>query len=125
MILENCFQDWVEWKTQDTMASVDKQTEEIKKSWEAQEDEQTLRAAQQEFPDAKVSIVEVPVSGNTPVDNQREGAKLKGVLIEHPPDESKAQSILGGPMEIRAPWTFAPGSNGYEELKERADEGKD
>jgi hypothetical protein len=25
-------------------------------------------------------------------------------IIEHPPDGSKAQDLLGGTMEIRAPW---------------------
>lgn len=94
-VLEYCFQDWVNWKAQDTMVSVDKQTEEIKQQWTKEDNEKIVKRAQQMFPDSKVSL-----HNNT-------GA----VLIEHPADGSKAQSLLGGPIEIRAPWTLNPGSS--------------
>lgn len=88
-ILENCFQDWVNWKTQDTMRSVDKQTEEIKEQWKKEDNEKIVERAKEMFPDAKVSLYD-----------EDRGA----VLIEHPPDGSIAQSLLGGAMEIRSPW---------------------
>ena len=64
-----CKPDWVEWKTQSTMKSVDLQAESIKAAWQKQEQTQ-----------------------NQPV------------IIQHRPDQSKAQSLLGGELEIRAPY---------------------
>lgn len=89
-IKENCFQDWVNWKTASTMEEVDKQVEEIKEEWKQEELQATLERAQEAFPEAEVSL------------HNDQGA----VLIEHPPDGSKAQDLLGGAMEIKSPWRF-------------------
>lgn len=99
---------------------MDKQVEEIKDEWEAREDQDTVEAAKKEFPDAKVSLITAEPKNPEKGGNSQEG--LKGVLIEHPPDGSKAQDLLGGAMEIRAPWTFSQGPNGFEELKKAADD---
>jgi len=90
MALANCFPDWVLWKTQTTMADVDKQVVEIHDQWNKEEAQATLAKAQALYPDAKVTL------------HDETGA----VLIEHPPDGSKAQELLGGAMEIKAPWTL-------------------
>lgn len=37
MIRSHCFLDWVEWKTEQTMAKVDRQIVEITKDWEVQD----------------------------------------------------------------------------------------
>ena len=89
MILEHCFPDWVEWKTQLTMQSVDKQTEEIQEQWKEEENEAIVEKFQEEYPEAKVTT------------HNENGA----VLIEHEPDGSKAQDLLGGAMEIKSPWS--------------------
>jgi hypothetical protein len=41
-----------------------------------------------------VSVIETAVG---------EGSDL-AILVEHPPDGSAAQELLGGAMEIRSPW---------------------
>ena len=64
-----CKPDWVEWKTQSTMKSVDLQAESIKAAWQKQDQIQN-----------------------------------KPVIIEHRPDRSKAQALLGGELEIKAPY---------------------
>ena len=66
-IMDHCFPDWVEWKTETTMKDVDRQVEEIKEEW-AKDDP-------------------------------------KPEYIEHSPDGSKAQELLGGAMEIKSPWS--------------------
>lgn len=88
-ILEECFQDWVNWKTAETMESVDQQAEQIKEQWKKEENQKIVEKAQEMFPDAKVSTHDV---------------KTGAVLIEHPPNGSLAQSLLGGTLEIRSPW---------------------
>lgn len=90
LALANCFPDWVLWKTQTTMAEVDKQVEQLHAQWDKEEAQATLTKAQSLYPDAKVTL------------HDNTGA----VLIEHPPDGSKAQELLGGAMEIKAPWTL-------------------
>jgi len=90
LALANCFADWVLWKTKNTMASVDKQVEELHKHWDKEELQTILHTAQTLYPDAKVSL------------HGESGA----VLIQHPPDGSEAQELLGGAMEIKAPWTL-------------------
>lgn len=60
------FDHWVQFKTDSTMADVDRQVEEIQKQWAEEEP--------------------------------------KPVIIEHAPDGSKAQELLGGTLEIQAPW---------------------
>lgn len=70
MIREYCFPDWVAWKTEQTMAKVDRQIVEITKEWEVQD-----------------------------------AAKyIKPIIVEHKPDGSRAQELLGGTLEIKAPW---------------------
>ena len=88
-ILKHCFADWVEWKTEMTMASVDQQVEAIKTQWKVEENMAILQRAQEKYPTAKVTLHD-PITG--------------AILIEHPPDGSEAQSLLGGAMEIRSPW---------------------
>ena len=72
----HCFQDWLEWKTERTMAKVDQQTEKIKEEWK-------------QIDDAKY---------------------VTPIVIEYKPDGSKAQELLGGMLEIRAPW-YKPEDN--------------
>lgn len=89
-ILKHCFQDWVQWKTESTMQDVDRQVEKIKETWKEQENQKIVEDFQERYPEAKVTLHDT----NT-------GA----VLIEHPPDGSEAQSLLGGAMEIKSPWS--------------------
>jgi len=70
MIREYCFPDWVAWKTEQTMAKVDRQIVEITKEWEVQDHD----------------------------------TYIKPIIIEHKPDGSKAQDLLGGTLQISAPW---------------------
>lgn len=69
-IREYCKQDWVEWRTEATMKSVDFQVETIKQQWDAEEN----------------------------------GKYVKPIVVEHKPDGSKAQELLGGALEIKAPF---------------------
>jgi hypothetical protein len=89
-ILEHCFQDWVQWKTESTMQDVDRQVEEIKETWKEQENQKIVEDFQERYPEAKVTLHD---------------ANTGAVLIEHPPDGSEAQSLLGGAMEIKSPWS--------------------
>ena len=88
--LAYCFPDWVEWKTEKTLKGVDRQAEKITKEWQEQDNQKVVDKFQEVYPEAKVTVHD----SNT-------GA----VLIEHPPDGSKAQDLLGGAMEIRSPWS--------------------
>lgn len=88
-ILEECFQDWVKWKTAETMDSVARQVEAIKEQWQKEDNERIVEKVKEMFPNAKVST-----------HDEKTGA----VLIEHPPNGSLAQSLLGGTIEIRSPW---------------------
>ena len=72
MIRANCFPDWVEWKTKQTMAKVDRQIVEITKDWEVKDHD----------------------------------TYIKPIIIEHQPDSSKAQDLLGGTLEISSPWYY-------------------
>lgn len=65
LILDYCRHDWILWKVESTLDSVDRDIDRIKKEWDAQE-------------------------------------KPKYTYIEHEPDGSKAQDLLGGAMEIRS-----------------------
>jgi nitrogen fixation/metabolism regulation signal transduction histidine kinase len=89
-ILAHCFSDWMEWKTEMTMKDVDRQVEEIKETWKEQENQQVIEKFQEKYPNAKVTL-----------HDEERGA----VLIEHPPDGSAAQDLLGGAMEIKSPWS--------------------
>jgi hypothetical protein len=94
--------EWLrELKVAAEMASVDQQAAEISEGWAKVEDEERRQEAervagrmQTENPDATVSVIETAVG---------EGSDL-AILVEHPPDGSAAQEILGGAMEIRSPW---------------------
>jgi len=88
-VLKHCLADWVEWKTEMTMVSVDAQAEALKEQWRKEENEAILKRTQEKHPEAKVTL------------HNDNGA----VLIEHPPDGSNAQSLLGGAMEIKSPWS--------------------
>ena len=90
MAMAHCFPDWVLWKTELTMKDVDRQTDELKEQWREEENEAIREKFQEAYPDAKVTT------------HNEQGA----VLIEHPPDGSKAQELLGGPMEIKSPWSL-------------------
>jgi len=72
-----------------TMVSVDAQAETLKEQWRKEENEAILKRTQEKYPEAKVTL------------HNDNGA----VLIEHPPDGSNAQSLLGGAMEIKSPWS--------------------
>jgi hypothetical protein len=89
-ILAHCFQDWVQWKTESTMQDVDRQVEVIKETWKEQENQKIVEHFQEKFPESKVTLHD---------------ANTGAVLIEHPPDGSNAQSLLGGAMEIKSPWS--------------------
>ena len=93
MAMAHCFPDWVLWKTELTMKDVDRQTEELKEQWRDEENEAIREKVSNFFPDAKVTT------------HNEQGA----VLIEHPPEGSKAQELLGGPMEIKSPWSLPDG----------------
>jgi len=67
LALRYCHEDWVLWKVENTLRSVDRDIEKIVEEWDRQE-------------------------------------KPKYGLIEHKPDGSKAQELLGGAMEIKSTW---------------------
>jgi hypothetical protein len=91
MAMDHCFPDWVLWKTETTIVDVEAQTEEIKEQWQKGDNEKVVEKVSKLFPEAKVTT-----------HDEKTGA----VLIEHPPDGSKAQELLGGTMEIRSPWSL-------------------
>jgi len=70
LIRSHCFLDWVEWKTERTMESVDSQVAKLQQ--EMQERDEKLY--------------------------------VKPIIIEHEPDGSEAQKLLGGELQIKAPW---------------------
>jgi len=87
-----------EQRIQAELKQVDEQVVEIEQQWTQVEDGARLAEAERmaarvqfEYPDAKVSVV--PLAGDV------------AIFIEHPPDGSKAQEVLGGAMEIRSPWS--------------------
>jgi hypothetical protein len=90
MAMAHCFPDWVLWKTENTMKDVDRQTDELKEQWRDEENETIREKFSNIFPESKVTT------------HNEQGA----VLIEHPPDGSKAQDLLGGTMEIKSPWSL-------------------
>ena len=98
MAMAHCFPDWVLWKTELTMKDVDRQTEELKEQWRDEENEAIREKVSNIFSDAKVTI------------HNEQGA----VLIEHPPEGSKAQELLGGAMEIKSPWSLPDGGGRVE-----------
>ena len=91
IIKEHCFKDWVEWRTDVTMTSVDIQTEKVKEVWQEEDNKKVVEKFQTIYPDAKVTTHD-EITG--------------AVLIEHPSDGSTAQDLLGGAMEIKSPWSL-------------------
>jgi uridine kinase len=67
LALRYCHGDWVLWKVENTLKSVDRDIEKIVEEWDKQE-------------------------------------PTKHEFIEHDPDGSRAQSLLGGAMEIKSTW---------------------
>jgi hypothetical protein len=94
LIMDHCFPDWVEWKTELTMKSVDKQTDDIREQWRREDNEKVREKFSNIFSESEVTT-----------HDENTGA----VLIEHPPDGSKAQDLLGGTMEIKSPWSLPEG----------------
>lgn len=94
------FEYWVQYKTKITMADVDRQAEELKAQWAKEEDAALLAKAQEENPNAHVEVVH-PFDG---ADHKPEDPSIAAVKIEHEPDGSTAQQLLGGTLEIKAPW---------------------
>ena len=87
------------------MRQVDQQAAAIAEQWSRVEDQQRLREVEKaaariqfENPNATVSVVTTAMG---------EGTDL-AILVEHPPDGSAAQDLLGGAMEIRSPWMDRP-----------------
>jgi len=90
-----------EQRIQAELKDVDEQVEKIDQPWTQIEDaERTAQAEavaariQFENPDATVSVIQTAVGELTDA----------AILIEHAPDGSKAQDLLGGAMEIKSPW---------------------
>ena len=90
-----------EQRIQAELKDVDKQAAAINQQWTQIEDaERTAQAEavaariQFENPDATVSVIQTAVGEGTDTT----------ILIEHAPDGSKAQDLLGGAMEIKSPW---------------------
>lgn len=65
LILDNCKHDWILWKVESTLDSVDRDIDRIKREWDTQK-------------------------------------KPTYTYVEHKPDGSKAQELLGGAMEIKS-----------------------
>lgn len=70
IIRKQCFPDWVQWKTEQTMKSVDKQINSLQTEMKIEDDKKYV----------------------------------KPIIIEHPSDGSRSQDLLGGELEIKAPW---------------------
>jgi uncharacterized iron-regulated membrane protein len=88
-------------RIQAELKDVDKQAAEINQQWTQIEDaERTAQAEaaaariRQANPDATVSVIQTAMGEGTDT----------AILVEHPPDGSKAQDLLGGAMEIKSPW---------------------
>jgi len=90
-----------EQRIQAELKDVDEQVEKIDQQWTQIEDaERTAQAEavaariQFENPDATVSVIQTAMGEGTDA----------AILVEHPPDGSKAQDLLGGAIEIKSPW---------------------
>jgi len=91
-----------EMKVQAEMKEVNRQVEKIDQQWTQIEDaERTAQAEkvaakiQFENPDATVSVIQTAMGEGTDT----------AIFVQHPPDGSKAQGLLGGTIEIKSPWT--------------------
>jgi hypothetical protein len=91
-LLAWCRPDWEQWKTEQTMKSVDNQAAALVEQWEKEEDkaesEQLLQKAKALFPHATVTIVP--------------DAAVPSVMIIHEADENASDAVkaLGGEMRI-------------------------
>lgn len=65
MLLKYCKHDWILWRIESTLASVDRDIDRLKRHWKSQE-------------------------------------PPKVTVIEYPPNNSEAQKLLGGVMEIKS-----------------------
>lgn len=90
MAKDHCFPDWVEWKTEMTMKSVDSQVEDLKAQWNTQENQKIVHKVQEAYPNSRVTL-----------HDEQTGA----VRIEKPSDGSEAQNRLGGEIRIKSPWS--------------------
>jgi hypothetical protein len=91
-LLAWCRPDWEQWKTGQTMKSVDSQAASLVEQWGKEEDkaesEQLLQKAKALFPNATVTIVP--------------DAAVPSVMIIHEADEDASDAVkaLGGEMRI-------------------------
>jgi hypothetical protein len=91
-LLAWCRPDWEQWKTEQTMKSVDSQAASLVEQWEKEEDkaksEQLLEKAKELFPSATVTIVP--------------DAAVPSVMIIHEADDNASDAVkaLGGEMRI-------------------------
>jgi hypothetical protein len=92
---------WREAKIQAELKNVDQQAWDLDSQWSKTEDaarvaevERAAAKVQFENPDATVSVIATAMG---------EGSDL-AILVEHPPDGSRAQELLGGAIEIKSPW---------------------
>lgn len=69
-ILSHSFLDWVNWRAERAMKTVDHQVKQIHFEWDAENPQQS-----------------------------------KPTYIEHQPNDSEAQQLLGGAIEIRSAWS--------------------
>lgn len=52
-----------------------------------------------------VTMSDVDIQAEEIVKKWEEEEEIKPVIIEHEPDGSKAQELLGGALEIKSPWS--------------------
>ncbi|MGA0101324.1 MAG: hypothetical protein ACO3HF_04685 [Burkholderiaceae bacterium] len=94
------FEYWVQMKTAHTMVQVDREASQFRAQQAAQEDAELLAKAQAENPDAKVEVIH---PFDKP-DHKPGDPSIAAIKIEHEADGSRAQELLGGMLEIKAPW---------------------
>jgi hypothetical protein len=95
---------WIQFKIRSEIEKVKIESEKIKQDWQQFEHKiiyaEVVKKAskiQRENPSANVSVIDIDKDKKYVPDNL-------AILIEYPPDGSKAQAILGGTLEIRSPW---------------------
>lgn len=71
LALENCLDDWVEFRTQITLEELDNDIEELHAQWDREEAEH-----------------------------------FEYIFTEEEADDSEAQRLLGGPMQLSATWNL-------------------
>jgi hypothetical protein len=95
---------WIQFRIRSEIEKVKTESEKIKQDWQEFEHKilyaEIVKKAseiQKENPNANVSVIDINKNEKYVPDNLV-------ILIEHPPDGSKAQAVLGGTLEIRSPW---------------------